>query len=58
MGCCYTCAREGVPAAQNDLVNDLRPRIDKMAAYYARCTGEDMEDLRQEAWYGLLEALR
>jgi RNA polymerase sigma factor (sigma-70 family) len=29
-----------------------------MAAYYARCTGEDMEDLRQEAWCGLLEALR
>ncbi len=28
-----------------------------MAAYYARCTGEDADDLRQEAWYGLLEAL-
>jgi RNA polymerase sigma factor (sigma-70 family) len=39
-------------------VKDLRPRIEKMAAYYSRCTGEDMEDLRQEAWYGLLEALR
>jgi RNA polymerase sigma factor (sigma-70 family) len=58
MGCCYTCAREGVPAAKDDLVRDLQPRIEKMAAYYSRCTGEDMEDLRQEAWFGLLEALR
>lgn len=58
MGCCYACARDGVPAAQEDLVTELRPRIEKMAAYYSRCTGEDMDDLRQEAWYGLMEALR
>jgi RNA polymerase sigma-70 factor (ECF subfamily) len=28
-----------------------------MAAYYARCSGEDADDLLQEAWVGLLEAL-
>jgi RNA polymerase sigma-70 factor (ECF subfamily) len=28
-----------------------------MAAHYARCTGEDPDDLLQEAWVGLLEAL-
>jgi RNA polymerase sigma-70 factor (ECF subfamily) len=28
-----------------------------MAAYYARCSGEDAEDLLQEAWVGLLESL-
>jgi RNA polymerase sigma-70 factor (ECF subfamily) len=28
-----------------------------MAAYYARCTGEDADDLLQEAWCGLLDAL-
>ena len=29
-----------------------------MAAYYARCCGEDADDLTQEAWAGLLEALK
>jgi RNA polymerase sigma-70 factor (ECF subfamily) len=28
-----------------------------MAAYYARCSGEDADDLLQEAWLGLLQAL-
>jgi RNA polymerase sigma-70 factor (ECF subfamily) len=28
-----------------------------MAVHYARCSGEDADDLRQEAWLGLLEAL-
>jgi RNA polymerase sigma-70 factor (ECF subfamily) len=28
-----------------------------MACHYARCTGEDPDDLLQEAWVGLLEAL-
>lgn len=28
-----------------------------MAAYYARCASEDPDDLAQEAWLGLLEAL-
>jgi len=29
-----------------------------MAAYYARRTGEDADDLLQEAWCGLLQAIR
>lgn len=28
-----------------------------MAAYYARCVREDADDLQQEAWVGLLEAM-
>ncbi len=28
-----------------------------MAVYYSRCSGEDPDDLLQEAWVGLLEAL-
>ncbi len=28
-----------------------------MAAYYGRVSGEDADDLQQEAWLGLLEAL-
>jgi len=28
-----------------------------MSAYYARCCGEDPDDLLQEAWLGMLEAL-
>jgi RNA polymerase sigma factor (sigma-70 family) len=50
-------ARGGDSHAVDALVHTLRPRIVKMAAYYARCTGEDADDLLQEAWLGLLEAL-
>lgn len=50
-------ARDGDPKATNALVEALRPRISKMAAYYGRCCGEDADDLQQEAWLGLLEAL-
>jgi RNA polymerase sigma factor (sigma-70 family) len=57
LNCCLERARDGDPSAVRLLVNDLRPRIYKMAAYYARCCGEDAEDLTQEAWLGLLEAL-
>jgi len=39
------------------VVDSLRPRLARMAAYYARCSGEDPDDLLQEAWLGLLEAL-
>ena len=55
---CIERARAGDVAAKEDLVYTLRPRIAKMAAYYARCSGEDADDLLQEAWIGLLEALR
>ena len=43
--------------ATRAVVDALRPRIARMAAYYARRTGEDRDDLLQEAWVGLLEAL-
>jgi RNA polymerase sigma factor (sigma-70 family) len=57
MSCCYSCARDGDPVARASLVNHLKPRITKLAVYYARRTGEDADDLLQEAWCGLLEAL-
>jgi len=50
-------AIDGDPSAIETIVEALRPRIAKMAAYYARCCGEDADDLLQEAWVGLLEAL-
>jgi RNA polymerase sigma-70 factor (ECF subfamily) len=31
--------------------------MQRMALYYSRCSGEDADDLLQEAWVGLLEAL-
>lgn len=54
---CIERARGRDPSAVAALVEALRPRIVKMAAYYARCCGEDPDDLLQEAWVGLLEAL-
>lgn len=50
-------AINGDPPAIERVVEALRPRIKKMALYYARCCGEDPDDLLQEAWIGLLEAL-
>jgi RNA polymerase sigma factor (sigma-70 family) len=57
LNCCLERARDGDPTAVRFLIDDLRPRIYKMAAYYARRCGEDPDDLAQEAWLGLLEAL-
>lgn len=57
MSSCLEMAREGEPVAIRRLVDALRPRIRKMAAYYAHRCGEDADDLTQEAWLGLLEAL-
>ena len=53
----YSDAKLGDRRAVGEIVESLRPRIGRMAAYYARCTGEESEDLLQEAWVGLLEAL-
>jgi RNA polymerase sigma factor (sigma-70 family) len=53
----YSEAKLGDKRAVGEIVESLRPRIGRMAAYYARCTGEESEDLLQEAWVGLLEAL-
>jgi RNA polymerase sigma factor (sigma-70 family) len=50
-------ARQGQSAAVSVVVESLRPRISRMAAYYARRTGHDHDDLMQEALLGMLEAL-
>ncbi|MBI3944982.1 MAG: sigma-70 family RNA polymerase sigma factor [Armatimonadetes bacterium] len=50
-------ARDGDAQATRLVVEALRPRMVRMAAYYARRTGEDADDLLQEAWVGVLEAL-
>jgi len=57
LNCSLERARDGDPRAVRLLVDEMRPRIWKMAAYYARRCGEDADDLTQEAWLGLLEAL-
>jgi RNA polymerase sigma factor (sigma-70 family) len=53
----YDRARYGDREAREALVARLRPRMAKMAAHYARCTNENADDLLQEAWVGLLDAL-
>ena len=55
--CCIELAKTGEPTALSRLVEALRPRVSRMAAYYARRCGEDPDDMVQEAWTGLLEAL-
>lgn len=57
MSIAYREARDGHADATRRLVAALRPQLARMAAYYARQTGEDADDLIQEAWCGLLEAL-
>ncbi len=47
----------GDPIATGEVVDALRPRLERMAAYYARRCGEDSDDLLQEAWLGVLEAI-
>ena len=54
---CVMRARSGDPAATEEMIHTLRPRLTRMAAYYARRCREDADDLLQEAWAGLLEAL-
>ncbi|HEY3269569.1 MAG TPA: sigma-70 family RNA polymerase sigma factor [Armatimonadota bacterium] len=39
------------------MVDILRPRVARMSAHYARRSGEDADDLMQEAMVGVLEAL-
>jgi RNA polymerase sigma factor (sigma-70 family) len=50
-------ARDGDPSSKRIVIDALSTRIGRMALYYARRTGEDPDDLLQEAWVGLLEAL-
>lgn len=52
-----TKARRGDALALDTLFQQLHPRLSSMAAYYARRCAEEADDLRQEAWLGVLEAL-
>ena len=45
------------PTANEALAAALRPRLARMAAYFGRRCGEDPDDLLQEAWLAVLEAL-
>jgi RNA polymerase sigma factor (sigma-70 family) len=40
------------------VIAELQTRLARMADYYARCSRLDRDDLLQEAWLALLEALR
>lgn len=57
MNQCLERARKGDRQSTQAMVDSLRPRIAKMATYYARRTGEDPDDLLQEAWLGMLKVL-
>ncbi|MCC6728512.1 MAG: sigma-70 family RNA polymerase sigma factor [Chthonomonadales bacterium] len=57
MALCYECARRGEPRAVESVAGALRARIERMAAHYARRSAQDADDLQQEAWLGVLEAL-
>lgn len=50
-------ARRGETAAQDQLRQVLRPRLESLAGYYAARTGMDSADLLQEAWVAVFEAL-
>jgi len=54
---CIERARRGDAAATGAVVEALRPRLERMARYYARRCGEDADDLLQEAWLGVLDAV-
>ena len=50
-------ANAGDSVATAAVTNKLRPRLTKMAAFYGRSLNEDADDLLQEAYLGLLDAL-
>lgn len=50
-------AQRGCTGARAQLAGLLRPRLVTMARYYARKTWLDYEDLLQEAWLAVYEAL-
>lgn len=50
-------ATAGDPVALEAVVEALRPTIAKLASYYAQRSGEDADDLLQEALVALLEAV-
>lgn len=48
-------AQTGDSIAQALLIDSLKTRIEKMAAYFGRRCGVDADDLAQEAWIAVLE---
>ena len=50
-------AQSGDSRARQQLATALRPRLNSMARYYARCCAEDYDDLIGEAWWAVFEAL-
>ena len=50
-------ARAGNVAAQDQLRESLRPRLESLAGYYASRTGMEAADLLQEAWVAVFEVL-
>src|SRR3954453_21458966 len=51
-------ARQGNPAAREELSELLRERVLRTAGHYASLTGMDREDLQQEMWLGMLLGLQ
>lgn len=54
---CVSRARSGDAPALQEVYDRLQPRLVRMAAYYARHCAEEADDLQQEAWLGVFEAL-
>jgi len=52
-----TRACSGDTAACEALARALTPRVDSCSRYYARRSGVDEDDLRQEMWVGIFAAL-
>lgn len=50
-------AHQGDRAATDEVVDALYPRLQRMAAHFARHSPEAADDLLQEAWVGVLTAL-
>ena len=50
-------AREGQGAATAAVIEGLRPRIARLARYYASRSPEEAADLEQEAWVAILEGI-
>lgn len=50
-------AQRGDTRCQSLVMDGLRSRVEKMAAYFGRRYGVEEDDLRQEAWLAILEML-
>jgi RNA polymerase sigma-70 factor (ECF subfamily) len=50
-------AQRGETCAQALVLDTIKIRVEKMAAYFGRRCGVDEDDLRQEAWLAVLEML-